>query len=213
MMNTLPCPYCGAYLDVPDELIGRLVECEGCHRAFQPSAQDVLPKRPVRVEPTPKSKFEESRAKYNRNDDTLDEFDRAPAAPSDLKPGQGFAITSLVLGICSVIFGVALWFVCCPFVQTLPGVLSIFFGYMGLKTEGRGMAIAGMICGTLAVVLSFVPIMLFGAFLSSVNAAKPAVPPPAPAMMAPVTATPWTPATKPTAWSPVPTTPATKFKK
>lgn len=63
-----------------------------------------------------------------------------PAAPA-AGPSKGFSIASLVLGIVS--------FFCFPIVT---GPLGIVFGAIGMSKGGKGMAIAGLICGALGVI-------------------------------------------------------------
>jgi hypothetical protein len=60
---------------------------------------------------------------------------------------KGFATASLVLGIVGIL--------CCCFswVATIPGILAIIFGALGTKSSKKGMAIAGIICGAVAIIL------------------------------------------------------------
>ena len=70
-------------------------------------------------------------------------------------PGKGFAIASLVLGIIS--------FLCFPAVT---GVLGIIFGIVAKNKDSRSpMAIAGIICGAIGIVL-WIVMMIFGMSLS-----------------------------------------------
>ena len=185
-MHTLPCPRCGAYLDVTNEMFGERAQCEGCHHVFLVERKNTLgPKVPVAqpIAPPPNQPSSGSkRARAQRYSAKQREAETITAPDddilaSDVRPGTGLAITSMIVGICAVVFGVGAWFICCPFVQTLPGVVAIIFGYLGVKTEGRGMAIAGMILGAIAALLSIIPIIFFGAFFSTINPKPP--PPPA----------------------------------
>ncbi len=69
-------------------------------------------------------------------------------------PTNGFAIASLVLGICTFVFG---WFI-----LDIPGILAIIFGIVGMKQctqknmGGRGMAIAGLVLGIIASAIYFI---------------------------------------------------------
>jgi len=72
---------------------------------------------------------------------------------------NGMAVASLVLGIIAVPFS------CHPMLGLTPGILAIIFGFVargnirrGETAVGGGMALAGIICG-------FVPIVLWGAVL------------------------------------------------
>jgi hypothetical protein len=85
--------------------------------------------------------------------------------PPHLKP-KGFAITSLVLGICGVTFciipylGACIGFVC--------SILAIIFGVIGRKAakrgeaDGEGMATAGLILGCIGVGLIVLLIVIIG---------------------------------------------------
>jgi uncharacterized membrane protein len=69
------------------------------------------------------------------------------------KDRSGLAVASLVLGILGI--------PCCVFyVGGLFGVLAIIFGCLGLKSSKRGMAIAGIICGAVSVLLLVFLIMI-----------------------------------------------------
>ena len=68
---------------------------------------------------------------------------------------SGTAITSMILGIFSVVFCWAPFFI-----GVIPGVLAIIFGGVAMGQTGRdpalggrGMAIAGLVCGIVGVVI------------------------------------------------------------
>ena len=72
------------------------------------------------------------------------------------KDKKGFCIASLVLGIVTLIF-FCIWYISIPC-----GILSIVFGIIGLKSVNRGMAIAGLITGSIGLVISaLIVIFLF----------------------------------------------------
>lgn len=68
-----------------------------------------------------------------------------PADPVRSGPSNGIPVTSLVLGIVAL---------CIPVFGFVPGVLAVIFGALRLRkgAPGRGMAIAGFVCGLLAVI-------------------------------------------------------------
>ncbi len=69
---------------------------------------------------------------------------------------KGFCIASLVLGIVTLIF-FCIWYISIPC-----GILAIVFGILGLKSSGRGMAIAGLITSSIGLVISaLIVIFLF----------------------------------------------------
>ena len=82
--------------------------------------------------------------------------------PSNMDGGStGFAIASMILGI------VAILMMCCVpsfWLQTIVAVLGLVFGIISLQNKnnaGRGMAIAGIICSGIAMVV-YVIGLVFG---------------------------------------------------
>lgn len=69
---------------------------------------------------------------------------------NDQPQGKGKAIAALVLGIVAVVFSC-----CCTYVGIICGVLAVIFGILEIKKngEGKGMAIAGTICGGIGAVV------------------------------------------------------------
>jgi hypothetical protein len=67
---------------------------------------------------------------------------------------EGMAIASLVLGI------VALPTCLCYGLAVIPGILAVVFGILSLKSSRKGMAIAGIICGTIGTLLGVLMIAL-----------------------------------------------------
>lgn len=94
-------------------------------------------------------------------------------------PTNGFAITSLVLGILGLI---GLWFV--------GPILALVFGYLargqidrsGGRQEGRGLAVAGIIMGWIGIGLSVLWTALFVWFFTVVF---PKIPFPTPTVLSP----------------------------
>lgn len=76
------------------------------------------------------------------------------AQTTQTSSGQGLAIASLTLGIVTIIISIA-WFL-----SILTGALAIIFGAVSLKSAGRGKAIAGIITGSIGIVLSILIIIL-----------------------------------------------------
>ena len=73
-------------------------------------------------------------------------------------PSKAFAITSLVLGIVSIPF------ICCTWIGLIIAVAGLVFGILSLtrKENGRGMAIAGIVCSSIAAVVIIV-ILIYAA--------------------------------------------------
>jgi hypothetical protein len=74
-----------------------------------------------------------------------------PPARQDDGP-KGFAITSMVLGIVSLVI---------PYVGILTAILAITFATVSRSHNdgGRGMAIAGLVCGIVALALWMIVII------------------------------------------------------
>src|SRR5687767_13148302 len=76
----------------------------------------------------------------------------APTARDATGPTNGFAIASLVLGILGLV----------GFPPLIPSILALVFGYKGKREidrsggveQGRGLAVAGIILGWIAVVFA-----------------------------------------------------------
>lgn len=85
-----------------------------------------------------------------------------PAAPPPVAAGRGdgMAVAALVLGLCSIILG------------TVPGLIAIILGIVALaqKTLRRGMAITGIVTGTVGLLL--VPALLVSILLPSLGRAR-----------------------------------------
>lgn len=77
--------------------------------------------------------------------------------------GTGLGIASMVCGIVSLVGCCGLWYVSlpCAVVAIVLGIVQI------VKNESRGMAIAGIICGGVGIVLTVLVIVGVMAFLSS----------------------------------------------
>lgn len=79
---------------------------------------------------------------------------------------SGKAITALVLGIVSL---------CIPYIGLVTGIIAIIFGVLAMKevdrdphrVKGKGMAIAGLVLGAVALLLYLIVILFFGAILMS----------------------------------------------
>ncbi len=73
---------------------------------------------------------------------------------NDMQPqGKGKAIAALVLGIVALVFSC-----CCTYIGIICGVLAVIFGILEIKKngEGKGMAIAGTICGGIGAVAGII---------------------------------------------------------
>ena len=70
--------------------------------------------------------------------------------PQEPKQGSGFAITSLVCGILSI-----LCCYCTLGATVIPAIMAIIFGIVAQKKgQSKGLSIAGIICGVIGLLLS-----------------------------------------------------------
>jgi hypothetical protein len=73
--------------------------------------------------------------------------------PVTSAPGDGMALTSMILGIVAAAIG---WVPLCGIVALAPAIVGVVLGALGLKSERRrGMAIAGIILSVIGIVLAF----------------------------------------------------------
>ncbi len=68
--------------------------------------------------------------------------------PPAAAPSNGLAVTALVLGILALVF---FWL---PFLGWIPAILGLIFGLIAMqRNEGRGMAVAGVVCSAIALAI------------------------------------------------------------
>lgn len=82
------------------------------------------------------------------------------AKETAVRAGNGMGVASMVLGI----VGLVMFWV--PFLNLIMSGLATIFGAIGLKTEGRGMAIAGLVMGLLVLL----PLLMFVIFIIFIGA-------------------------------------------
>jgi hypothetical protein len=128
----------------------------------EPAAAEPTPVEPTAIDFTPKV-----------TEAPLDFFPETPAAPtpSAIQDSRsGFAIASLVIGILSLC---GFWFI--PICGQILIVIGLIMGFMGLKSNQRGLAIAGIVLNFVVLCVSLVYLIFFGgsAILSLINGALP----------------------------------------
>lgn len=90
------------------------------------------------------------------------EFNQQNFNNSGKGQGVGLGIASMVLGIVSIVLS-CVWYVCVP-----AGVVSIILAIVQMiKNEKKGMAIAGIICSVIGIILAIVMVLGAVALLSS----------------------------------------------
>jgi predicted Zn finger-like uncharacterized protein len=153
MSTLITCPECTKHLQVPDDLLGKKVQCPECRHTFTASAPEeiVAPvkvakvKEPTREKEKPPSIPEtKKRKRRNRDDDDDDDRDndddvdirrsrkgtRRGRGP-DEKPGklQAIGIMTLIGGILAILIGLGLLagsgFGCCA--TAGPGIVLCFW--------------------------------------------------------------------------------------
>jgi hypothetical protein len=77
-----------------------------------------------------------------------------------IKDRKGMALAAMVLGI------VGIPLTCCAYLSVIPGILGVIFGILGIKSSKKGMAIAGIICGAIAIVAGIAMTFLSFAILA-----------------------------------------------
>lgn len=96
------------------------------------------------------------------NDNYQNHSSGEPGVPE--KKPIGFAVTSMVLGIVSVVFSL-----CLPFVSIITAIVGLVLGSLSLKRNlgGKNMAIAGIVLSIVFLALSVIFIATIGGILMS----------------------------------------------
>lgn len=84
---------------------------------------------------------------------------------------NGIAIAA---GVCGIIAVVLCWIPFIDYISIVLGVLAIIFGILGVRRadaygSGKGMAITGIVCGSVGLAISLLFLLLIFAVVSSVN--------------------------------------------
>ena len=74
------------------------------------------------------------------------------------KDRKGFCIASMVLGIIALVL-FCVWYLSIPC-----AILAVIFGILGIKSKGKGMAIAGLVTGSIGLVVSVLIIIFLVIF-------------------------------------------------
>ena len=90
------------------------------------------------------------------------------------KKGNPLGLTAMVLGIVAAVLA---FIPCIGWLGFIPGVLAIIFGALSLKkvnageADGKGMSIAGLVCGLVAVIINIAMIVIFAGAVAAVGGA------------------------------------------
>jgi hypothetical protein len=97
-------------------------------------------------------------------------------------PPSGMGIASMVLGIVSIFTG-TIGFCCCPYLFApltfVCALIGLILGYLGMREaqsgfkSGYGMALAGMICSGIAILIGIVSVLVIAGLIAVSAAAQP----------------------------------------
>lgn len=84
--------------------------------------------------------------------------------PQQPQGSSGMAVGSMVLGIISILVVCFIW----P-VGLILGIIGLILGAVALKkqTPGKGMAIAGLVCSIITVVLTVLTLTFLGSIIAA----------------------------------------------
>ena len=91
------------------------------------------------------------------------------AAPPQARPGNGLGVATLVVGVASLVAAVS--FVVFP-LGLLGGLVAVILGLIAVSrgpargATSSGQAIAGIVCGVLALIVGIVFAVRFGSFVA-----------------------------------------------
>lgn len=158
------CSQCQQMLRTPDEAVGQEARCPQCGALTPIPAESIAPEysEPAPRMPPPPPARRESDNPYVSS----------PAPAAAYVPSQadnlpsGLATASMVVGIIGLLFSLVcgcLWFISAPL-----DLIAIVLGIVALQqcnrgeSGGRGMALAGIICGSIGLALSLLVLLFFG---------------------------------------------------
>lgn len=98
--------------------------------------------------------MEENKKEVVEVNNTQNQTTQARVDETAKKEKKGFCIASMVLGIVALVF-FCIWYISIPC-----AILAIIFGILGIKTPTKGMAIAGLVTGSIGLVISIAIIVL-----------------------------------------------------
>ena len=78
---------------------------------------------------------------------------------------NGLAVASFVIGLVSIPM---MFLPCCNLFASIGLLMAVVFGVIGLKSDNRGLAIAGLITGLVGIALYVVVILVIGVSFMSV---------------------------------------------
>jgi DNA-directed RNA polymerase subunit M/transcription elongation factor TFIIS len=156
-----PCPGCQAKLTVEAGDLGKEVECPYCKTTYAAKDPNAKPKKSLSKRPRDDDEDDDDRPRRKRDrfgedrDDDDDIDDNRPrrrrqSRRDNLPDGQSGAMTALICGILSL-----------TFCGCFTGIPAVIVGYQNLNTKNRGMAMAGMICGIVNLVITLLAFIFY----------------------------------------------------
>ena len=88
------------------------------------------------------------------------------------KKGNPLGLTAMVLGIVAAVLA---FIPCMGWLAFIPGILAIIFGVISLKkvnageADNKGMSIAGLVCGLVAVIINIAMVFIFAGAVAAVD--------------------------------------------
>ncbi|MFW6038947.1 MAG: DUF4190 domain-containing protein [bacterium] len=155
------CPQCGSQYQMQDELAGRNVKCRNC--------EATIPIPEASEETLASDALMQSGEAQERGEPGAPPAARAPQAggAGTTLATSGLAIAALVLGILGF---------CLP----LLGIVALILGLIAInqidnpanRLQGRGMAMSGVVLGSVSLVVMLIIPLLIGILLPSLGAAR-----------------------------------------
>ncbi len=183
MVLNIICPRCGALLDVTPEWLGQPIECGGCASVFvcPELAEDAPPDDGPKVLREKQKRRHRDRDDGDWDDYRADSPDDDPDSHLAKKRGPGYATASMVLGILALTLAMPVTIFTCGFggfVQITVGIVGLILGYIGLRSDARVTAIAGMVMNVLAALFAVLYTLMWGGIFSMGPFRAPPPPPP-----------------------------------
>lgn len=163
------CSRCNRLLRTPDDTAGRQAKCPECGNEqtipspASPAATAFSPPPPPPPQTSPFSGPQGETASAPGSPYQSPEYGGPylpPHAGLDFPRNDSKAVASLVFGILTMIIGC-----CCPLVALFTGGAGITLGVMSWNAANRALAVAGVICSVIGLVIALMNAIL-GAYLA-----------------------------------------------
>jgi hypothetical protein len=171
MPEVIACPRCGRRLSLPVGLLGQTVQCPSCRTTFTADLNRALPTRPTPVPESPAARKVPLAPDPKRRADADRDRVAWPGAgqPDDFRPDfvephrGGIILVLGVLGLCLSWFPPTGWLLG-GFAAGMAKNDRDRMGLGRMDRAGRGLTVAGAVCGQLAVILSSLVFLVWCVF-------------------------------------------------